>query len=234
MVSWSQCTVHHDVHSNFLHCELRTHTVAEDSGWSLDMVEMQRSLDAARAKGICVRVLVYINPGNPTGNCLSEQNVRDVLQFCYDNSLVLIADEVYQENIFNPSKPFFAARAVLKSMSSAVANGVELFSLGSVSKGSYGECGLRGGYFEAHNVDPAVIDELYKLASINLSPNIVGQVAVGIMCNPPKPGDYSYARYHEEQREVIASLQRRARRITDAFNALEGVICQDTDGNNVM
>lgn len=46
----------------------------------------------------------------------------------------------------------------------------------AVSKGPYGECGLRGGYMELHNLDPAVVEQLYKLASVNLSPNIVGQV----------------------------------------------------------
>jgi hypothetical protein len=36
---------------------------------------------------------------------------------------------------------------------------------------------------ELHNMDPAVLDELYKIASINLSPNTPGQVHKGlIMC----------------------------------------------------
>ena len=60
-----------------------------------------------------------------------------------------------------------------------VRSGTEIFSLHSVSKGAYGECGLRGGYFEAHNIDPRVLDEIFKTASINLSPNIPGQVALG-------------------------------------------------------
>jgi aspartate/methionine/tyrosine aminotransferase len=37
-----------------------------------------------------------INPGNPTGQCLSYQNQEDVLRFCKEEDLVLIADEVYQ------------------------------------------------------------------------------------------------------------------------------------------
>ena len=31
-----------------------------------------------------------------------------------------------------------------------------------------GECGLRGGYMELHNVDQDVIDMIYKMSSINL------------------------------------------------------------------
>jgi aspartate/methionine/tyrosine aminotransferase len=32
-------------------------------------------------------------------------------------------------------------------------NKVELFSLYSISKGYMGDCGIRGGYLEGHNID---------------------------------------------------------------------------------
>ncbi len=47
-----------------------------------------------------MRGLVFINPGNPTGQCLSEENLRQLVKFAYDNKIVLMADEVYQENIY--------------------------------------------------------------------------------------------------------------------------------------
>ena len=78
---------------------------------------------------------------------------------------------------------------------------------------------------------PAVVNELYKVASINLCPNVPGQVAVGLMCQPPKPGDHSYAQFTKEKGALIQSLKRRARMMTDAFNSLEGVVCQETEGN---
>jgi aspartate/methionine/tyrosine aminotransferase len=99
-----------------------------------------------------------------------------VLQFCRKNRLVLLADEVYQENIYNPRRPFVSARAALATLPQEVQAETELISFHTVSKGPYGECGLRGGYMELFNIDPAVVDQLYKLASINLSPNVVGQV----------------------------------------------------------
>jgi aspartate/methionine/tyrosine aminotransferase len=80
-------------------------------------------------------------------------------------------------------------------------------------------------------MDPAVVDELYKIASINLCPNVPGQVALGLMVNPPKFGDYSYDQFIQEKEGLIESLKRRARRITDAFNSLEGVVCQETEGD---
>ena len=83
---------------------------------------------------------------------------------------------------------------------------------------------------ELHNFDPEVVDEIYKTASINLSPNVPGQVALGLMVNPPKIGDASYKQYRKEKDAVLDTLKIRAKRITDAFNALEGVVCQNTDG----
>ena len=62
----------------------------------MDVNELNRSLNEARGKGIEVRALVFINPGNPTGQCLSAENIRDLIKFCFDNRLILVADEVYQ------------------------------------------------------------------------------------------------------------------------------------------
>ena len=52
----------------------------------------------------------------------------------------------------------------------------ELLSFHTISKGALGECGIRGGYVEATNIHPGTIDQIYKIASINLSPNTTGQV----------------------------------------------------------
>jgi len=209
--------------------ELVGYYLDEKAGWGLDVEEMQRSLNEARDKGILCRALVFINPGNPTGQCLSEENLGELITFCYDNRLVLCADEVYQENIYT-EKEFISARAALGRMPEPYRSGTEVVSFHTASKGAYGECGLRGGYMELHNMDPLVIEELYKTASINLSPNVPGQVALGLMVNGPKPGDYSYENHMCEKNGVLESLQRRARAITDAFNEMEGVSCEETEG----
>jgi glutamate--glyoxylate aminotransferase len=65
------------------------------------------------AQGQRVRGLVFINPGNPTGQCLTEANLRDLIEFAVDNEIVLMADEVYQSNIYQDEKPFVSARWAL-------------------------------------------------------------------------------------------------------------------------
>lgn len=124
----------------------------------------------------------------------------------------------------------FVVLKTLNTMPEPYKSRTEIASFHTVSKGAYGECGLRGGYMELHNMCPRLADEIYKVCSINLCPNVPGQVALGLMLNPPKPGDFSYEQFRAEKDGVLESLKRRARMITDAFNSLEGVTCQETDG----
>lgn len=105
--------------------------------------------------------------------------MKEIVQLCYDEGLLLLADEVYQTNIYHPEeKPFISFKKVLMSMDSEeVRNGVELVSFHSISKGVSGECGRRGGYFECVNLDKEVGDMIYKMASITLCPPVTGQVS---------------------------------------------------------
>ena len=43
---------------------------------------------------------MFINPGNPTGQCLSKENLQDLIKFAYEERVALMCDEVYQENIY--------------------------------------------------------------------------------------------------------------------------------------
>jgi alanine transaminase len=40
----------------------------ESRGWGVRMSDLKKQLDGARSKGVNVRGLVVINPGNPTGH----------------------------------------------------------------------------------------------------------------------------------------------------------------------
>ena len=41
---------------------------------------------------------------------------RQVIRFCYEERLVLLADEVYQTNTYQPELPFHSFKKVLASM----------------------------------------------------------------------------------------------------------------------
>lgn len=72
-----------------------------------------------------------------------------------------------------------------------------------------------------------VIDQLYKLSSVSLCPNIHGQIMVDLMTNPPKNGDPSYPLYAKEYDDIYQSLKRRSQRLRNVLNAMEGVTCNE-------
>ncbi|CDY12474.1 BnaC07g13140D [Brassica napus] len=202
----------------------------ESENWGLDVNNLRQSVSQARSQGISVRAMVIINPGNPTGQCLSEANLREILRFCYSEKLVLLGDEVYQQNIYQDERPFISSKKVLMDMGSPFSKEVQLVSFHTVSKGYWGECGQRGGYFEMTNFPPRVVEEIYKVASIALSPNVSAQIFMGLMVSSPKPGDISYDQFTRESKGILESLRRRAKIMTDGFNSCKNAVCNFTEG----
>ncbi|KAL7113958.1 hypothetical protein ACP275_04G091700 [Erythranthe tilingii] len=201
----------------------------EAAGWGMEVSELQNQLESAKSKGIIVRALVVINPGNPTGQVLAENNQKEIVDFCKREGLVLLADEVYQENVYVPDKQFHSFKKVARSMGYGDED-IALVSFQSVSKGYYGECGKRGGYMEITGFSPEIREQIYKLASVNLCSNISGQILASLVMNPPKVGDESYDSYFAEKNAILSSLVRRAQKLEDAFNGLEGVSCNRAEG----
>lgn len=85
----------------------------EETQWSLDIADIEKNYNEAKGKGVSPRAIVVINPGNPTGAILSRKNIEDVIKFCYKNGLVILADEVYQHNVFDEKAPFCSFKKVL-------------------------------------------------------------------------------------------------------------------------
>ncbi|OEL14347.1 Alanine aminotransferase 2 [Dichanthelium oligosanthes] len=201
----------------------------ESRGWALEISDLKKQLEDACSKCIDVRALVVINPGNPTGQVLSEDNQYDIVKFCKTEGLILLADEVYQDNIFVDNIKFHSFKKITRFMGHGE-DDLPLVSFQSASKGSYGECGKRGGYMKITGFSAPVREQIYKIASVNLCPNISGQILASLVMNPPKPGDESYASYKAEKDGILQSLARRAKALEDAFNSLEGFTCNKAEG----
>ncbi|OMJ29944.1 Alanine aminotransferase 2 [Smittium culicis] len=200
----------------------------EDSNWGMDVSSLTEIVNKARSEGTNVKGLVVINPGNPTGGVLSEQNMNEIIQFCEQEKIVLLADEVYQANVYYPQeKPFHS----FKKIASQLNSNVEMFSFHSISKGMIGECGRRGGYLEMHNISQPVRDIMYKMASVSLCSNVLGQVAIDIMVNPPKEGDASYEQFNSELSSIFDSLKARSKKLANAFNNQENMSCNKAEGS---
>lgn len=72
---------------------------------------MERAFNTATMEGKQVKAICIINPGNPTGNIFSRTALEEIINFCAKKKIVLLADEVYQMNVYG-NRPFISARKV--------------------------------------------------------------------------------------------------------------------------
>jgi len=202
----------------------------EEKGWDTNLEELERALLKARADGINVNSFVMINPGNPTGQVLSKESVQDIVKFCAKHKLVLLADEVYQKNVYVEGAEFYSCKRAAADTGLIDDDGIELVSFHSTSKGLFGECGRRGGYMELVGFDEEVVAQIYKLASSGLCSGVAGQIMTTLMVRGPKPGDISYESHEQEEEAIYESLKRRSKIVSEGLDSIPGFSCQTAQG----
>jgi aspartate/methionine/tyrosine aminotransferase len=199
----------------------------EGHDWKLSEAMLEESLQAARRHGVKVKAICALNPGNPTGAVLDRDNIAMLIRFARAHGLAILADEVYQENIYLSGDRFVSFARVMTEQGET---DVSLFSFHSCSKGFLGECGQRGGYMEVRNVPADVVAQITKLQSVSLCANLTGQVATYCMVRPPKPGDPSHALYARERDGVLGELRKRAVLLAGGLNRIPGIQCNVVAG----
>jgi alanine transaminase len=196
----------------------------EETGWSFDENSLLESIKKSRDQGVKLKAMVVINPGNPTGSVLSQEDMRRMIEICEDEGMILIADEVYQENVYGQLQWHS-----FKKVAAAAHSKVQLVSLNSISKGFVGECGHRGGYLELQNIDPKIIEQLQKLLSLSIAPNSPGQLLLDIQVNPPT-GPVCGKQWKFESGRELQSLEKRAKELHDVLEKLPGMKLQQAAG----
>ncbi|XP_045255346.2 alanine aminotransferase 1 isoform X1 [Macaca fascicularis] len=201
----------------------------EERAWALDVSELHRAL--CQARGHChPRALCVINPGNPTGQVQTRECIEAVIRFAFEERLFLLADEVYQDNVYAAGSQFHSFKKVLMEMGPPYAGQQELASFHSTSKGYMGECGFRGGYVEVVNMDAAVQQQMLKLMSVRLCPPVPGQALLDLVVSPPAPTDPSFAQFQAERQAVLAELAAKAKLTEQVFNEAPGISCNPVQG----
>lgn len=200
----------------------------ESNNWSLDIEELEKSY-AEGQKHSNPKILVVINPGNPTGQILSYENMVEIVKFCHRNKLILLADEVYQENIYEENAKFHSFKKVVCD-SGFTENDFTLVSFHSISKGYYGECGIRGGYMELFGFNSEIIKQLVKLLSIQLCSSTSGQIIMDTVVNPPIEGQPSYPLFIKEKTAILNDLKRKASLAYQELNNTIGIQCNKLQG----
>jgi alanine transaminase len=200
----------------------------EESNWSLELDELERSY-AESLKSSVPKAIVVINPGNPTGQVLSRQNIENIIKFAHKHHLFIFADEVYQDNVYADGCKFYSFKKVMNELG-APYDQMEMASFMSCSKGYAGECGIRGGYSELVNLDGQVKAMLLKSISAKLCPTVIGQACMDVIVNPPHSGEPSFESFSKQRTSILASLAERAKLVADTLNGIEGFSCNTVQG----
>ena len=113
-----------------------------DNGWSIDMEDLKSKMNDK------VKLLVLINPNNPTGNVISEYELDSIIDLAsnYENCTI-ISDEIYDRLNFNGDHFSTASRS----------RDVPVITLNGVSKVYYAP-GWRIGYMAFHDPKNNSID----------------------------------------------------------------------------
>lgn len=199
----------------------------ESHEWQLSEATLEGAIANASGDGVAPVAITVINPGNPTGAVLTHDNIEMVIRFAKRHGLAILADEVYQENIYAADRKFSSFARVMHDLGE---RDVSLFSFHSISKGFFGECGHRGGYVELRNVPDDVLAQLTKLQSVSLCANIPGQIATFVMVAPPRAGDASHGRWVAERDGVLSQLAAKAKVLERGINAIDGMSLSMPEG----
>lgn len=155
------------------------------------------------------KALVCINPGNPTGLSLTEEEMDIVADFAIENDLWLIADEAYREYVYDGAKAHSFAN--IEKIHD------RLIVIDSVSK-RFSACGARVGYIASKNSD--FMTGIIKLAQARLCIPTIDQVGAAELF---KIGHD----YYEDMKKEYASRRDAA---YEEIMKIPGVICSKPGG----
>lgn len=199
----------------------------EENHWQLNEDILLDSYNTAKLNKLNPVAITVINPGNPTGAVLSYENIKMIINFARKYNMAILADEVYQENIYTKNAAFHSFAKVMHDMK---VDDVTLFSFHSMSKGYFGECGHRSGYLEIRNLPDDVFAQFVKFQSINLCANVVGQVATYLMVTPPTPENDSYTQYIDEKNRILDDLREKSIILGTELNKIDGISVNIPEG----
>lgn len=86
--------------------------IEKDGKWTFDFDKMTEQIEAERSNSFVsdTKVFILCNPQNPLGRSFSKEEITKVAQFCHKYDLVLIADEIHCDLVYNEDEqPFFSA-----------------------------------------------------------------------------------------------------------------------------
>ncbi len=137
----------------------------EGAGWLPDLADLRSKITPR------TRVLVIINPNNPTGALYPDDMLKELIAIAREHQLIVMSDEIYDKTLYD---------GVTHTATASLADDVLFLTFNGLSK-NYRACGYRTGWMmvsgeKRHARD--YLDGLGILASMRLCANVPGQYAV--------------------------------------------------------
>lgn len=140
---------------------------SEDEDWNPDLADLEAKITDR------TRVIVVINPNNPTGAVYSRETLQGIADLARKHGLILMADEIYDKILYDD--------AVHVPMAS-VAPDVLTLTFNGLSK-AYRVCGYRAAWLVVTGpLENArdYLEGITLLASMRLCPNVPAQNAIQV------------------------------------------------------
>lgn len=168
-----------------------------ENGFVPDVTEIEKLITNR------TRVIVVINPNNPTGAVYPKETLNQIVDLANRNHLLVMSDEIYDQVLFED--------AVHEPMAPMM-NGGRCATFGGLSK-VYRACGFRVGWVSftgCQDVETEYLQSVELLASLRLCSNVPGQWAV----QPALAGEQTInqltspgGRLYESRKAVIESVR---------------------------
>jgi len=155
------------------------------------------------------RAILITNPGNPTGNVLSPEELQLMLDIAKENELFLICDEVYREFVYG-GEPLVSALQYKGYEENVIV-------IDSVSK-RFSACGARIGMLISKNA--AFMAEAMKWCQCRLCASTVDQIAAAALYSVDEG---YFAAVRDEYKRRRDTLMTKIRQIP-------GVVCEEPKG----
>ena len=155
------------------------------------------------------KAIMITNPGNPTGTCLTREEMKMILDVAVEHDLYLIADEVYREFAYETGE--------LLSFLQFGYGYENLILIDSVSK-RFSACGARIGCLISRNVE--FMAQALKYCQARLSVATLDQVAAAALYSV---GPEYFAAVREE-------YHRRRDTVVRKLHEIPGVVCECPKG----
>ena len=180
-----------------------TYNLKEENNYQIDMEELASKITDR------TKMIVIVNPSNPTGGVLSRETLEKLSQLAIKNDLLVVADEIYSQLVYDDTK--HVSIASLPGMKERT------ITLGGFSK-AYSMTGWRLGYMCAPRGIIAACVRVHQY-TITCASSFVQEAAVTALRDCA-----------DDVEAMRQEYQRRKDYAVKALNEIDGISCNDPQG----